>query len=704
MGKNLDLTYKNRKYTSSRNFLMSLVLPLFLVLYLLYLGAANGHASLTGIDGEYVYLLNGLNISVLRFDNIGFTDHPGTPFLVLTGIFLRLAHLLFGQGNIIDDVIAHPDSYLKICSMFMLGLSTLVLIWGGKKIVDKTGSITAMFFLQGTYFLSEIVLSMQLRFIVDRLLPLVAFIFSVYTVLFLYNQISERKYAIFSGLILGFGFIAKFSFVVLAFIPPLILHRRNWLRYGWNFLIAAFLSFIPVIDKFWNAKKFILQLILNKGTYGVGEQGIFDADMLFSTLGKLYDFGENFVWFFVLAVVSILIYLLFAKGKKENRKKAIFLVGFLVASILMALMVSKNFKDYYLMPTLGLSGIVTFLALQLISYYFRLNKLIQTFLAIAVFGFLFTPIIDDLNAVKENTKQKRQARLQTRSFIDKNIGPNNYWFLEPGWISGPFEANGLLWGISYVADKNDFTENYIKLYPKVLTYEGDNKPIKHFRTKDAEIDKIFNEDTPVYLFSTPGRRTNLLQQELVNQSESLQLKVTLDTIFTNTYNNDRVIKATFHQMEDTVTYATIATFNDMEDEYPNWKQNAMTEEMAYSGEKSSKIQKGDKSSPVYRNNSIPQYTENLKSIVVSCKYFQTGTKNNTRLVVELINPDEERFWYPVFCIDYFKEVDNWADFFYELYVPKKFRAAQKLNAYFYNSSKEAVYIDNIDVKVNYQSL
>lgn len=701
MQKEQDMTNKFWKYISSRNFLMSLALPLLMVVYLLYLGAAYRHFSLSGIDGEYVYLLNGLNVAVLRFDNIGFTDHPGTPFLVLTGIFLKLAHLLFGQGNIIDDVIAHPDFYLMVCSMFMLALSTLVLIWGGKKILDKTGSISALLFIQGTYFLSEIVLSMQLRFIVDRFLPLVAFVFSVYTILFLYNEISEKKFAILSGLIMGFGFIAKFSFVVLAFIPPFILHRKNWIRYGWSFLIAAFLSFLPVIDKFGNAKKFILQLFLNKGTYGGGERGIIDTDLLLSTVGKLYDFGENFVWFFVFAVISILIYLLFAKGKKENRKKVLFLIGFLFASIIMAIMVSKNFKDYYLIPTLGVSGIVTFLSLQLVSYYFGINKKVQTVLAIAVFGFLFIPIIGDLNAVKENTKQKRQARMETRKFIDENIGPNNYWFLEPGWISGPFETNGLLWGISYVAGKHEFTENYMNLNPGILTYEGDNKPIKHFRTKDAEIDKIFNEETPVYLFSTPGRRTHLLQQELTNQSEYLQLKVTFDTIFQNSSNNDIIIKALFQQMPDSIISVkkTKEFFNDFEQKDKFWSDIKNNSTLSFLGEKSIELSKTNKTSPIFEINTKEFFESGIQALSISCKYYQAKRNTSSRIVIEAKNHAGNNFWHTEYCEPYIKTVESWENFKYKIYLPENASKAEKLRIYFYNPASAKIFIDDVSITI-----
>lgn len=687
------------KHITSRNLGLSLLVPLLMTFYLLYIGVANGHTSLTGIDGEYVYLLNGLNVSILKFNNIGFTDHPGTPFLVLTGIFLRTGHLIFGHGNIVDDVITRPDFYLQLCSLQMLVITVLVLIWGGKKILIETGSIVAMVFLQGTYFFSEIVLFMQTRFIVDRFLPLLAFIFSVYTLLYLYNGITEKKYTIISGLIMGLGFIAKFNFIVLAIIPLFIIHRRNWIRYGGYFLIAAFFSFLPVISKFGNAKRFILQLFFNKGTYGGGEKGIFDTDKLLGIVNKLNEFGENFLWFFSFALVAILIILLISKKKKDMQREVLFFVGFLLASIFLTLMVSKNFKNYYLIPTLGLSGIVTFLFWQIISSSLKLKNLFQIILAVILIAFLTIPTISDLNSGKKLTNNKRQARLETKRFINNNIESNNYWFLEPGWISGPFEVNGLLWGISYVAGKNDFTANYMKVYPHILTYEGDNRPIKHFRTKDAPINKIFNTDKPVFLFSTPGRRTKLLQQELKNQVEAINLEVTFDTIYTNIENDDRVIKASFKTLNDTSMFTEDSTLNNLENDYPFWKRNALTNEKAYSGQYSSKIKSGNKSSAAYRNDSIPEYTKELNSITVSCKYLQTGTRNKTQLIIDLVNTNNERFWYSVPCNDYFRELNSWNNFSYKLYVPKKYRTAQSLTVYFYNSSKEPVYIDDIGIQI-----
>ena len=64
------------------------------------------------IDPEYPYLINGLNCALLRFNMIGHTDHPGTPFQLFCGLIIRLTHLLAGRESIVADVFRRPDFYL----------------------------------------------------------------------------------------------------------------------------------------------------------------------------------------------------------------------------------------------------------------------------------------------------------------------------------------------------------------------------------------------------------------------------------------------------------------------------------------------------------------------------------------------------------------------------------------------------------------
>jgi len=669
-------------------------------IYFILLTRIDSPASLTRIDPEYLCLLNGLNVSIFRFDNIGYTDLPGTPFLVLTGIFIRIIHLFCGKGSILDDVILRPDYYLQGASYLLILVTILAFIWGGIKIYRATGNWFALIVLQASFLLSPVTLSLQVRYNADRFLPLLVFVFAVYTLLYLVQSINSRKYALCSGIILGIGCITKFNFIALTILPVfLFVSFKDWLIYGVSFMGSSFLSFLPIIGKFQNVKRFITGLAQNQGPYGQGGKQMFNLEAMFHNLKEITALNEGFTILIILTVITLVLFL-FRRKTREDRKKVWFLFGFLVASAIEIIMVSKHFKNYYLVPVLGFSGLVFYI---LWDCSFRRKKISGIGVGGMVLLLFIALSITKMTEHTKITRSKKEARIKTVTRYKEIIQPSDYLLFEPAWISGPSHINGLLFGISYVADKNDFTETYLKQYPNVLTYEGDDRPIKHFRTIDADIGQIFREGNRVYLFSTPGRNTHRVIKELERQAKKVNSRVITNTVFVNDANHDKIIKATFRQIDDSIAYTTTATLNDMEKEYPNWKQNALTEEWAYSGSKSSKIQKGDKSSPVYRNDSLPQIAENLNSIVVSCMYFQPGTKNNTRLIVELINPDEERFWYPVFCIDYFKEVDNWAGFNYKMYVPKKFRTAEKLNVYFYNASKEAVYIDDFEVEIYYKT-
>ena len=69
-----------------------LFIPVLSVIWSLVLNHLSGPHYLSRTDPEYVYLLNGMNVSLLEFDRIGHVDHPGTPFQLITGLFMTLGY------------------------------------------------------------------------------------------------------------------------------------------------------------------------------------------------------------------------------------------------------------------------------------------------------------------------------------------------------------------------------------------------------------------------------------------------------------------------------------------------------------------------------------------------------------------------------------------------------------------------------------
>lgn len=675
--------------------------PLFIAVYILFLYIVDNPASLTRIDPEYLCLLNGLNVSIFQFDNIGYTDLPGTPFLVLTGIFIRITHILFGANSIVDDVLLRPDFYIQSASYLLLLVTVIILIWGGKSILKTTKSIFAMVVLQSSFLLSPVCFNLQVRYNADRLLPLLVFIFAVYTISYLYNSIGSRKYALLSGIILGVGFITKFNFVVLAIIPVFILGYKYWLTYIGTYILSAFISFLPIIDKFQNVKSFITRLLLYEGSYGGGSKGVLNFEQLIYTVKKVPVLNDSFAILFVLAVLVLFFFLLKYKNRKGDIKKLLFLLGFVLAAIFEIILASKSFKNYYLVPVLGLLGICFFIIWDLIVKRWNINKKWSTYAGAILFVALIIPTIIQVNALSEFTKERLEKRKETVEFVKNNIRSSDYLFLEPAWISGPIVENGLLFGISYVAGKNDFSKQYLKYYPNILSYEGDNKPIKHFRTKDANIESIFKEDNFVYLFSTPGRNTKKLLIELEKQARMVNMNILPDTVFINQQNKDIFIKTGFKKISNSVDSIvnTISFFNNMEGQEKYWSQNALVKDKSFSGSVSSKIESGNKTSPVFDIDPTTVISGKLSALIISCKYFQTNFKNKTRIIIDISEEKSNRFWYPVYCSDYFDKINVWNDFSYKIYLPENLRDANHIRVYFYNNSKNQVYLDDISIKL-----
>ncbi|HPF51168.1 MAG TPA: hypothetical protein PK335_06310 [Draconibacterium sp.] len=685
-----------------RNKLLTLIVPAITITYLLYLGWIDQTASLTRIDPEYVCLLNGLNVSLLKFHNIGFTDAPGTTFLILAGILIRISHFFFGNGAITDDVILRPDFYINSSSYILLLFTFILLIWGGLKVYKSTQSIIATFLLQSSLLLSPIALSLQIRFNIDRLIPLLTFVLAVYCILFIYEQITEKKFAIMAGIIIGAGLITKLNFIVLTIIPLFFFSSfRSWFIYIASFLGSAFISFLPIIDKYKTFTAFISRLFFYKGKYGGGEKGIFEFDAFLSALKKVPIVNESLIAIILLSILSIIIFFVFKSKLSRQKMKMRFLFGFLLAFIIIIILASKNFKYYYLSPVLGLSAIALLFSLDILTTSLVRNRFLKNSIILLVVGLLIIPTVSDVESRRKITIQRISDQKPMLDFVSKSISKSDFLLLEPAWAAGVLKENGLLYGISYVAGRNDFSKYYLEYYPNVLSFEGISKPFKHFRTMDADIKSIFTTENSLYLISTSGRNTKEVMQELRSQASFVKMKTVFDTVYINQNNSDKIIQANFIPFTDSIPIKTVSFFNDMEAERNNWKINSLSTEMAYSGSNSSMIKRGRKYSTVCEIDSLQSFISSIHALTISCKYFQPNDKNNAQLVIQIFNNKNEQLWYPVFCINYFEQIKQWANFSYNIYIPDNYRKAQKANVYFYNSSKSPVFIDDFKVKLSY---
>jgi hypothetical protein len=132
--------------------------------------------------------------------------------------------------------------------------------------------------------------------------------------------------------------------------------------------------------------------------------------------------------------------------------------------------------------------------------------------------------------------------MKTHQFFKEQVTSKDLLFIEPTWLAGPMAENALVYGISYVAHRQEFYMVYNRLYPNVITWEGAGKNPGLFRTAEADPETILFGGRDIYIYSSPGRNANLLLNYLDTLAARFGTRISRDTVFSNPDNNDRVIK------------------------------------------------------------------------------------------------------------------------------------------------------------------
>ncbi|MFO7617996.1 MAG: hypothetical protein R6V75_12180, partial [Bacteroidales bacterium] len=424
-------------------------------------------------DPEYPYLLNGLNCALLQFQNIGHTDHPGTPFQLLTGLFILITYVIGGEGALLDDVIRRPETYLSFASFYLAILTFLLLIWLGRLVMRHSGNLTGVFVLQATVLLSSVLIDFPIRYNPDRVLVLYVLAFAGTSYLYIFaKQLSDNRFALFSGILMGVGFATKFNFLPLLVVPVILVPKwRSWLIYGASFLVTGFVSILPILGKFSEFRKFISGVATHDGLYGQGSQQIINFQEFFSNILLIFKYNPAYTIILSLALVFAVLFLIHPATRRIRRKELLFLLAFILASLVGFVMVAKHFKNYYFAPVLSLAGFVLLIVLDR-GFSGLPDRLRKVLLVLVPAGLVLMTVIPSVSAYSLRAERYRHNQASA-NFIRSHCGPGGILFVEPTWLSGPAIENGLVYGISYVAHRHQFFPEYLRAYPHVITWEGE---------------------------------------------------------------------------------------------------------------------------------------------------------------------------------------------------------------------------------------
>jgi hypothetical protein len=519
-----------------------ITIPVLYLIWSLQLNILGGPFFLSRSDPEYPYLLNGLNCSLLQFSNIGHTDHPGTPFQMLTGLVIRVTHVLIGQGPVVQDVLSRPEMYLACGSLFLTILTFFLLLWLGRIAMRNDGKLTGAIILQSTFVLSTILIELQLRYTPDRIMVMYNLILAGLTVKYLITEnYAVRKYAILAGILMGVGFATKFNYMPALIIPLLVIPGfRNKLIYCITGLISFFISVLPILDKFSEFRRFISGIATHDGLYGSGAQRMINWKSFGQNTLELLTSNPTYAIILFITVGLVVFYLFGQKKFKQADRFFTPLKGFILAALIGFLLVSKHYKVVYFVPALSLSGLALFMIWMISGIQLKWGKL-HSYLSIGLLTALIALSVIPMSEQYRSRIRQKRANMKTREFYAENVTKKDLMFIEPTWMAGPMIENALAYGISYVAHRHEFYQDYHQLYPNVITWEGEGQKPRLFRTVDADPESIIYSGKNIFVYSSPGRNAGLLLNYLDTLAVRCSTRISRDTVFTNSTNDAKVI-------------------------------------------------------------------------------------------------------------------------------------------------------------------
>ncbi|MFC2107559.1 hypothetical protein ACFLRY_04415 [Bacteroidota bacterium] len=514
------------------------LIPLLVLILGILINNFTGLFYPTRIDPEYPYLLNGLNATYPDFSRIGHTDHPGTPFQLLTGIFIKLIYWINGNGNITESVISNPELYLLWSSILITIITAFVVLNLGQVVYKNSGSIFGSLILQSTVLLNIVLIEIFSRYIPDRALIIYTFIFVILCYKYLYQEgFSSRKMALYSGLIMGLGFITKISYLPMLIIPLILINSfKNRILYIVTFIVVSFILLLPVLDRFNDMYQFVLGMATHDGLYGKGNEQIVNINSFLYNLNLIFKYNLSFCIIFLLSFVVFISMLFKSRLRNRSQKEFLMHLAFILATLISVILVAKHFKNYYLTPVFSMAGLMFYMVWKLkpIKRYFNLIFIVLFLVLIAL------PVYSFIKQIPTGVINK-QANIVSIDYVKKHIPTSSYLLIEPSWQSSPFIENGLVYGNSYVRFRYKFYRDYKKVYPNVLTYEGKDFPLKYFRMINVDTEAILKSGQDIFIYATPSNNSSDLIAYLNEQAMRANIALSIDTVFNNDYNEELII-------------------------------------------------------------------------------------------------------------------------------------------------------------------
>jgi len=470
-------------FLPNKNKLLILALPaVYLIIAAVYL--IHWIPFYTGNpDPVYAYLFNGMNLATGKIE-VGHTDHPGTPVQCFAALVIFIKHLFHHNIPLYQDVILHPESYLRtICTAISL-LFVFTTWYTGQYLLKRTGNIILALLFQLTPLLGSNVMYAQNpqpeSFLIIAGMLFIAYIYyqSVYKKIHALPNPGWKQivlYALFTGFLVACKFTCAPLMLLVLFLVPSF---RLCIGYMLLSVLFFFLFITPAYLSWSIMFQWVYNLATHTGIYGQGSTGVIDPVEFKTHLKDIFKEDFYFTTIFILLIASLIA--AFIKRKqiaRENRVYMRLLFGTLLSCTVLTLLVAKHYSFHYVLPIKLCFPLILAGSYEVFAPIFKMEGHQQKRRNIILF-YCFIGILA-LGAVKDTYPHfSRTISYAIPDVLKKYPG-------EPYIISADYQAAfiqpSLDFGTRYTASSHfKYWEFLKKVYPHSYLYKQNQGTISHW--------------------------------------------------------------------------------------------------------------------------------------------------------------------------------------------------------------------------------
>jgi hypothetical protein len=339
---------------------------------------------------------------------------------------------------------------------------------------------------------------------------------------------------------MGMGMAVKFNFLPLTLLPFLLIDaNKNRLLYAGSGVASFFVFIAPIITKFNNYWRFITGIAKHDGIYGQGKERMFNPETMKANFLEVFHLAPELLFIIILLIIILVINLVSQAENKGKRKNILFSLGMLLIVFLQIIMVSKHFKNTYLIPIMSFYGMIFFWTDNFLTA-FSSSKRIKYVLPTLLLFFVVFTAKNAFSGISSESGRK-ENREQICRYVTDSLPKNTLWFVEPTWESAPYLENGIVYGLSYCHRTQQYLPELMQLNPHIITFEGVDNLAKRWRIEPICLDSLVTTSARIHIYSTAGRNAHLLTEMLTLSAQRMEVEMQTDTLFSQPETRSHII-------------------------------------------------------------------------------------------------------------------------------------------------------------------